>query len=574
LSWADWYAGLFVRQYPTEYSGQFIHQQSSLNPVHATKDPMLSGGRADVEQWLDLSELIDQVQELLDIGLDKEATDLLDRYAEVYKGAWEIDFLYSRIYTDTNQSAKAIECLFRCLKTEKNNLDVLMGFFYAYSQMGDMRRAIRFLNRAARLFPKHELVLSAQVWYYNETSDLKSAIQHFEESRAILEDNPDVLRNVGIAYERNGDYEKARACFGLALQINPGFDEARDLLADHYILCGEPENAITLYQDYLKISPNNIKALSRLVFCFSQNNQVDEAEEVARNTIRLYPNSPVGYVDLSYMYLNSGRLDQSIEAAGKALDVSPIDPEAHRVRGIAYSESTKNSDAEAAFESAMACDPENPEIMRDYYHHLRNAGKTEEMKALVQKVIKLEKPYCMEDYWFLADYYQAEGQMLMAFHYLHRAYKSMPGEKELIPPMVDILLEKRHNLFALSYLKRYAESKGWNEVMDEFVRHKRLRGKLSQEGLRFLRFYSQKPHEFRSYIFYFYLRKFGLVTGLGVFPAITALVYLFAGLRAALWTGGSYALVFTMLTILVVLAGRKRSTSANERGIGPEVINP
>jgi tetratricopeptide (TPR) repeat protein len=510
------------------------------------------------EEWLDLTELLDRVQEYLDVGLDNEAQTLLDKYADLYKGSWEIDFLYSRIYADRNQPAKAIECLHRCLRSEKNNLDVLLGFFYAFSQMGQIRKAARFILRAERLFPKHELVVSALIWYYTELSDFPKAIDYFEKSRGLLEENPDVLRNVGIAYERNGDEEMARACFAKALQLNPNFDEVRDLLADHYIISGETEKSIELYKEYLTESPNNIKALSRLVFCYSQGNQFDEAEKVARSTIEQYPNSPVGYVDLAYMFLNSGRIDQSIEAAGKALDVSPIDPEAFRVKGIAYSEKSEDEDAEKAFESAMSYDPNNPEIMRDYYHHLRSSGKFDKMKSLVLRVIKQEKPYCMEDYWFLADFYQEDKQMLQAFHYLHKAYESMPGEKELIPPMVDILLEKRHTFFALPFLKRYVESKGWNDVMDDYLRHKRLRGKWAQEGLRFLRYYSQKPHEFRQFIFLHYVRKFVIAALIAALPLVVGLPLLFFSPRTALISGGVYVGVLLLALGVSLILRRKR----------------
>ena len=200
--------------------------------------------------------------------------------------------------------------------------------------------------------------------------------------------------------------------------------------------------AVALYQQALKFSPRNIRILSRLVFCHSQADQNDQAASLARETIRLYPNSPIGYVDLAYVFLNTDEFDKAIEYAEKALDISPIEPEAFRVKAIAYSEKKEFQLAQDTFESAISMDNENAEIIRDYYHHLRSADKFEEMEKWVQTAIKLEHPYCMEDYWFLADFFREKGQNLKVFHYLHKAYKSMPGEKELIPPMIDILLEQ------------------------------------------------------------------------------------------------------------------------------------
>jgi tetratricopeptide (TPR) repeat protein len=246
--------------------------------------------------------------------------------------------------------------------------------------------------------------------------------------------------------------------------------------------------------------------------------------------VRLYPNSPVGYVDCAYAYLNSGRLDLALRSADKALDVSPIDAEALRVKAIAYSEQQANNEAQKAFEAALALEPNNPEIMRDYYHHLRNVGNFPKMVKYAQTVIRMERPYCIEDYWFLADFYREQGDNLKAFHFLHRAYESMPGEKELIPPMIDIMLDTGHVRYTTPFLKHYAEKNGWNDVMIQFARHKRLKGKWNQEGVRFLRYYCQKPADFRKYIFLVHLEKFMIAGLLLLFPFLAAFCFIIKGI--------------------------------------------
>ncbi len=486
-----------------------------------------------MDEWLDVPELVEKIQEYLDIGLDAEALKLLDRYAEIYRDEWEIDFLYSRLYSERGEPEKAVEHLERCLEAEGNNLDCLLGMFYAQTQLERMNEAWPYLSKAHQLHPKNDLVLNALIWYYTETSNFAKAVETFAGARDILSDNPEALRNIGIAYERAGEHKNAETCFSKALKINPRFEDVRDLLADHFILMEEPEKSIKLYRDYLKISPNNIRTLSRLVFCLSQNNEATEAEKLARDTITLYPNSPVGYVDLAYVHLNNGKPDLAIRVANQALDVSPIDAEALRVKGIAYSERGDNEKARSAFDEALRLEPENPEIMRDYYHHLRESEQYDVMKELVHRVIKQEQPYCMEDYWFLADFYQEQGKNLKAFHYLHLAYKCMPGEKELIPPMADIMLDRGHDAFVTPFLKRYVETKGWNDVMNELSRHRRFRGRHAQEGLRLLRFFGERPGEYRRFIFRVYAQKSLFVAGIAAFTALVLLAALFGGLMTA-----------------------------------------
>jgi len=514
----------------------------------------------NMDEWLDLAALVERVQEFIDVGLFDEAGALLDRYASLYKDEWEIYFLYSRICSEQNRLQDALKYLHRALKLDEGNLDCLLGLFYTYAQLNQIQKGIGYLRQAENAYPKHELVLNALIWYHTEICEFQKAIDYYEDSRQVLARCPEALRNIGIAYERVGDFEQARSCYEKALELNPDYDEVRDMLADQYIMSGDTARSVELYRRYLEKSPNNIKALSRLVFCLSQNNQVDEAERQAQQTISRYPNSPVGYVDLSYVYLNSERHDKALEMVEKALDVSPLDAEALRVKAITLSEKGLAEEAESIFDKALSLEPANSEIARDYYQHLRDAGKFPKMLEIINRVIEQEKPYCVEDYWFLADYYREAGKNVKAFHYLHKAYKSMPGESELIPPMADILIEMGHLSMAVPFLNRYVERCGWNEVMDEFARHRHLRGKWEQEGLRYLRYHGNNPRIFREFIFSFYFKRFLFIAGTIGVLCMLVFAQTFFGITGMLVTGSVLTTALLSFVTVQILIRKARSS--------------
>ena len=511
-----------------------------------------------MEKWFDLSDLIEKVQELFDLGLYDEGVALLDQYRDIYQNEWEIRFLYSRAYSEQGKPLLAIPHLKLALRFNRDNVDCLLGLFYAYTQMRQIQKGARYLLKAKRLHPANELILNALIWYYSEINNFTKAVACYEDAESILNYNPEATRNVGIAYERLGNFDKALICFKMSLELDPDADETRDLLADHYILREEVSKSIELYKNHLKRSPNNIRTMSRLVFCLSQNRQIREAETAAREIIRIYPNSPVGYVDLSYAYLNNNNTEKAIETADKALDVSPIDAEALRVKGIAYAEQKDYLLAEKTFKEASSLAPDNPEIMRDYYHYLRHAEKYQEMEKLVLQVIKQEYPYCMEDYWFFADYFREKGQKVKAFHYLNKAYHCMPGEKDIIPPMAEILLDMGHTSFAVPILKRYIETRGWDRIMRGFTRHKRMKGKWSQEGLRFLQFYGQKPVEFRNFIFGFYVRRFLLASFYILSVAVFILSYIYFNIKGLTLVFTFYLSTIASFKGTTYLINRKR----------------
>ncbi len=465
-----------------------------------------------MEEFLDFSEFIERVQGLIELGLYDEALAQLDEYAEHNNDEWEIHYLYSRIYAEQNLPEDAIPYLHKGLHVDKTNADCLLGLYYAYSMMNQSKKGSKYLFRAYKLHPDNETVLLSLVWYYTEINETQTAIHFFELLHQRGTTNPDAYRNGALAYQRAGQYENAEQCFKTALELYPGFDEVRDLLADHYLMLEQTSKAIELYQQALEKSPRNIRILSRLIFCYSQSDQADQAIVLAKESIRLYPNSPIGYIDLAYIYLNLNDFSKAIDYAEKALDISPLDQEAFRILALAYSGKKDLDQSQKAFERAISLDESNSEIIRDYYHHLRESGQYQQMEEWIGRAISIESPYCMEDYWFLADYYREKGNDLKSLHFLNMAYKSMPSEKELIPPIVDILLDKGHTGFSIPFLLHYVKKSGWNEVMSEFSQHRRLKGKWSQEGLRFLRFFGQKIPDYRKYIFKLYIRRFIIIS--------------------------------------------------------------
>jgi hypothetical protein len=127
----------------------------------------------------------------------------------------------------------------------------------------------------------------------------------------------------------------------------------------------------------------------------------------------------------------------------------------------------------------------------------------------------------------------------------------MPGEKELIPPMVDILLEHRHIDYSIPFLASYVSKSGWNDIMTGFARHTRFKGKSAQEIFRFLRFQGQRPVEFRRYIFLYYLERYLAVLATMVIVLSLIPLSLLLGMRAVYVTAVGYS------SILLIYCGFK-----------------
>lgn len=101
-------------------------------------------------------------------------------------------------------------------------------------------------------------MLTSLIWYYTETNEISTAISGFERLLHEGVTNPETFRNGALAYQRGGFFENAEECFKRALELNPQYEEVRDMLADHYLFLEQESKAIALYQDALLTSPRNI----------------------------------------------------------------------------------------------------------------------------------------------------------------------------------------------------------------------------------------------------------------------------------------------------------------------------
>jgi tetratricopeptide (TPR) repeat protein len=517
------------------------------------------------DDWLDLPDLVDKVQELIELGFIDDAKEMLDNYKMSFYDYWELHFLYSRVFMEQNLPREAISCLITALRMEYDNVDCLLGMFYAFAMMNQVKRGGKYLLQAEALERDNDMVLSALIWYYTEMNEPEKAIGFFERAQKISTNNPDVYRNAGIAFSRLERLEEAEACYKAALLLSPGFEEARDMYADHLIFSDKVDDAVKLYEDALKESPKNIRHISKLIYCLSQKGDFEKAEELAKHSISLYPNTPLGYIDLAYVNLNTNNLEEAAENADKAISVSPIDAEGYRVKAIACSEGGDYAAADELFDRAVSLDHDNVDIMRDYYRHLRVAGKYEEMIDLVNRVIKIDTPYCVEDYCFMADYYRDKKQNAKAFRYLRLAHDSMPSERELLPPMIEILLEQGHTKYSLPIFAKYVQKSGWTDTISGLTANRQFRSGRMQEGMRFLRFTGQRPAEFRKHVFRHYLRRYAFIYYTIIFVALLFPASVLSG-----WPGvGGVAATYAASTGLVKLwqfiktkksAARKRTS--------------
>jgi tetratricopeptide (TPR) repeat protein len=144
--------------------------------------------------------------------------------------------------------------------------------------------------------------------------------------------NPDYVSahsNLGVTYEKKGEYDKAKASYNQAIASNQA----------------------------IKLKPDDAKAHIRLGNAYSGIGDYDRAIELYNQAIKLKPDYAVAHHNLGNTYARKGDYDKAIASYNQALELKPDDASAHNGLGATYHYKEEYDKAIASYNQALAIDP-------------------------------------------------------------------------------------------------------------------------------------------------------------------------------------------------------------------------
>ena len=126
----------------------------------------------------------------------------------------------------------------------------------AYMDAGRWEQSAAALGRARALNPKSGAALFALGEVYRHQKKYDEAERALNEGLAIDEKSPAGHYTLGRVYWDRGDYAKAGPQVGRAIQLKPDFAEAHLLAGNILLRARQGENALTEFEEYLRLAPN------------------------------------------------------------------------------------------------------------------------------------------------------------------------------------------------------------------------------------------------------------------------------------------------------------------------------
>jgi len=301
--------------------------------------------------------------------------------------------------------------------------EVLLNLTQAYLGAGQKQKGLvlaRALSEQAKNDVRAHFTLGVLLAKQREYS---AASHEFEVANSLQPNTFEILYNLGQAYRKRDDSEKALAVLGQALKVSPNSVEALYLVAQIYSDEGKdldalellvkahrlaPENtdvvflmarlsmkqsffedAIPLLQEGLKVAPKRAKLLAALGECYFMAGKVEEAKDTFRTLIEVDP-SARSYAFMALCYRNQGRFDEAVKYLQQGLKANPHDVSCLYNLGYIASRQGQYEAGEKWLKQALQVDPNYAEALLELANTKMHQKKFAEAVPLLSKCAQLD----------------------------------------------------------------------------------------------------------------------------------------------------------------------------------------
>jgi tetratricopeptide (TPR) repeat protein len=157
---------------------------------------------------------------------------------------------------------------------------------------------------------------------YFALSEYDEALRYIERARRLDRLDTNLVGIEGRIRLGLGQFEESRIAFESILDIEPNNVDAQFGLAELAIAFGKAASAAALYENALRISPQNRRALLSLVLIFDETGDYEIAGEYLAQVLDYYPqNATVQYVAAKHMF-TKGNFSEAEYHARVALSIN------------------------------------------------------------------------------------------------------------------------------------------------------------------------------------------------------------------------------------------------------------
>ena len=210
---------------------------------------------------------------------------------------------------------------------------------------------------------------------------------------------------------------------------------------------GQLDQAADLYEQALKLEPQNFAALQFFGVLRAQQGRHVEAARLMESALALQPDNLGALINYSQVLTATGRVPEALAMLDRALAIKPDVFEAVYNRGIALAQLQRNAEAVTSFDKALALRPDSPHCLYNRGLSQSSLGWREDALASYDRAIALHAGF--------APAWHNRGNMLRELGRPAEALESYDKALALTPQDAPLLYSRGS---ALSDLGRHEEA--------------------------------------------------------------------------------------------------------------------
>lgn len=212
----------------------------------------------------------------------------------------------------------------------------------------------------ASYYARRDLNLGKVLGWAEKNAEAEEA---FERAFESMPEEPELLRNLGIVYQKQHKYALAIEKYSALARLRPGDAEVHFQLGKCYQGLGAWTDAARSFETALEISPGDGKSHYNLALSLRALGRYQEERDELEAAFKVEPGIPGIAVLLGSVYAREGRLKEAIEMFETALEIEPGVGSTHYHLASSYAARAQPERALEHFRRAKVLGIEVPDLV-------------------------------------------------------------------------------------------------------------------------------------------------------------------------------------------------------------------
>ncbi|MDX9714665.1 MAG: tetratricopeptide repeat protein [Dissulfurispiraceae bacterium] len=193
---------------------------------------------------------------------------------------------------------------------------------------GEVNKAISLFKEAIEKKPLFVKAYNALGEIHEQLGDIKTAIQYYEQAHNISPGSTERLITLSKLYSNTGSTEKAEILLKDAIaNVREDLSTSNHLIGEMLLAKNDNEKALDMLLKAHQKNPQDIKIMFSLADAYRKTDKAQEALNVYENMLRIAPNNAAIHYNMGKAYIEMGVKNKAIQSMKKAWELNPFSKE-------------------------------------------------------------------------------------------------------------------------------------------------------------------------------------------------------------------------------------------------------